>query len=260
MYKHITYMTLKKTFLLLFIYVILLSFSNNVFAQEEKDDLYQFTADDYLGLALPPIDTLFAKMVTIPKSKLYDYKIIEEESNIKSEKRKWLNFFKISSSYNYGYLGAESISQGNLMPTFYQTSQNAQNYYNVGISFTVPFDDLIDRGNKVKKLKLKVEQLKYEKGAYLDEQKMAIVELYSNACQYLSLMKITLEATNLAKIEYEIGKEDFVNGKISPADLSKIVGSEANAYSSYEILKSNLNMALLKLEILCNYKFTKHRK
>lgn len=253
-------MKFQRIITLFFICIVFVSFSSNAFAQEETNDLSQFTDEDYLKLVLPPIDTLFAKMETIPKSKLYDYKILEEESNIKSEKRKWLNFFKISSSYSYGYLGAESFSQANLMPTFYQTSQNAQNYYNVGISFAMPFSDLIDIGNKVKQRKFKIEQIKYEKESYIDEQKMIIVELYSNAIQYLSLMKITLDAKNLAKIESEIGEKDFINGKISPSDLSKIVGSEASAYSRYEVLRSNLNIALLKLEILCNYKFTKHSK
>lgn len=253
-------MKFQRIITLFFICIVFVSFSSNAFAQEETDDLSQFADEDYLKLVLPPIDTLFAKIETIPKSKLYNYKILEEESNIKSEKRKWLNFFKISSSYSYGYLGAESFSQANLMPTFYQTSQNAQNYYNVGVSFALPFGDLIDRGNKVKQLKLRVEQIKYEKENYIDEQKMIIIELYSTAIQYLSLMKITLEVKNLAKIESEIGEKDFINGKISPSDLSQIVGSKAKAYSGYEALRSNLNIVLLKLEIICNFKFTKHSK
>ncbi len=260
MYKLINHMAFKRIIALFFLCIFFSSFCTNTFAQETEINLSQFTADDYLGLVLPPIDTLFAKIVTVPKAKQYDYKILEEESNIKSEKRKWLNFFKVSSSYSYGYLGAEYITNGNLVPAFYQTSQSAQNYYNVGISIALPFADVIDMGNKVKQNKIKLEQIKYEKENFLDEQKMVIIELYSNAIQYLSLMKITLDAKNLAKIEYEIGEKDFVNGKISPSDLSKIVSSESNAYSSYEILKSNLSIALLKLEVLCNYKFTKLRK
>lgn len=260
MYKQITYMKFKRIITLFFICIVFLSFSSKTLAQENEIDLSQFTDEDYLQLVLPPIDTLFAKMVTLPKSKLYDYMVFEEELNIKSEKRKWLNFFKISTSYNYGYLGAESIVEGNLVPAFYQTSQNAQNYYNVGVSFALPFADLIDRGNKVKQRKLKIEQIKYEQESFLDEQKLAVVELYSRAIQNLSLMKITLEAKNLAKIKAGIGNEDFINGKISPSDLSNIKSSEADAYARYESLRADLNIALLKLEILCNYKFTKNSK
>ena len=260
MYKQITYMTLKRIITIFFICIVFLSFSNNVFAQEEKDDLYQFTDDDYLGLVLPPIDTLFARIETTSKANFFEYRTKEGESLLKSEKRRWLNYFRFSSAYQYGYLGGQSFMQGNLVPTYYQTSQNAQNYYNIGISFAIPFDDLIDRGNKVKQQKLRVEQLKYEKGAYLDEQKMAIVEFYSTAIQYLSLMKITLEARNLAKVESTIGEQDFINGKISPSDLSKIKHSESVATSEYEKLRAELNIALLKLEIICNYKFTKHSK
>lgn len=260
MYKQITYMTFKRIITIFFICVVFLSFSSKTFAQEETDDLYQFTDNDYLGLVLPPIDTLFARIETTSKANFFEYRTKEGESLLKSEKRRWLNYLKFSSAYQYGYLGGESFTQGNLVPDFYQTSKSAQNYYHIGVAISIPFDDLIDRGNKVKQLKFRVEQLKYEKGAYLDEQKITIVELYSTAIQYLSLMKITLDAKNLSKIESTIGEQDFINGKISPSELSKSKHAESVAASEYEKLRAELNIALLKLEIICNYKFTKQRK
>jgi len=253
-------MKFKRIITLFFICIVFLSFSSKAFAQEETNDLSQFTADDYLELALPPIDTLFSRIETTSKANFLEYRTKEGESLLKSEKRRWLNYLKFSSAYQYGYLGGESFVQGNLVPDFYQTTQNAQNYYHIGVSISIPFDDLIDRGNKVKQLKLRVRQLKYEKEAYLDDQKITIIELYSAAIQYLSLMKITLDAKNLSKVESTIGEQDFINGKISPSELSKSKHSEAVATSEYERLRAELNIALLKLEIICNYKFTKHKK
>ena len=250
----------KRIIILFFICIVFVSFRSKTFAQKETNDLSQFTDEDYLELVLPPIDTLFARMKTTSKSNYFEYKTKEGESLLKSEKRKWLNYLKVSSAYQYGYLGGESFVQGNLVPDYYQTSQNAQNYYHIGVAISIPFDDLIDRGNKVKQMKYRVEQMKYEKEAYLDEQKIIIIELYSTAIQYLSLMKITLDAKNLAKVESTIGEQDFINGKISPAELSQSKHSEAVATSEYERLRAELNISLLKLEIICNYKFTKHNK
>lgn len=240
----------KRLYLLILIFIHTLNF--NSFAQEinSNDNLDV----DFIKLILPPIDTLFKYSENSPKIKLQDYRILEQESNIKSEKRKWLNYFRFSSAYQYGYLGGESLIQGNLIPAYYQTSESAQNYYHIGVSFAVPFDDIIDRRNKVKKQKYIIEQLKYEKEINFYEQKYQIIELYSKAIEYISLIQTKMEAKNIAKMESSVGQEDFINGKISLLELSNKKQSESSAEADYEMLRSELRIVLMKLEIICNYK------
>lgn len=240
----------KRIYILILLILTTLNF--NLFCQESD-----FDSDfDLSKLILPPIDTLFKYSENNPKVKLHDYRILEQESNLKSEKRKWLSYFRFSTAYQYGYLGGESLVQGNLIPAYYQTSQSAQNYYHIGVALGVPFDDIIDRKNKVKKQKYMIEQLKFEKEISIEDQKFQIIELYSKASEYISLLKIRLDAKNYAQIETSISREDFVNGKINISDLSKAKHSESVAFSEYETLMTELKIVLMKLEVICNYKFS----
>lgn len=260
MYKLITDMKLKKIITLFFTCVVFLSFNSKAIAQEETNDLSQFTDDDYLGLVLPPIDTLFARIGTTSKVNYYEYRKKERETLLKTENRKWLNYLRFSTAYQYGYLGGESIIQGNLVPTYYQNTKNAQNYYHIGVAITIPFDDLIDRRNKINQQKMVIEQLKYEKEAYLDEQKLLVIEFYSIAIQSFSLLKVRNESLKLAEAGYKICQENFINGKVDADALSQSKHAQSIAGGEYETVRAELNNAILKLEVLCNYRFTKHNK
>lgn len=255
MFKQIINMRSKRIITLFLITLFFVSFNNNLFSQDEKR-LTTFTPNDYSKIILPPLDTLYAKMKTSPKSKIYDYRVLEEEVNLKTEKRKWLNYFNFSTAYQYGYLGGQSLIQGNIIPEYYQNSQSANNYYHIGVIVNLPFGDFIDRSNNIKKKKLRVNELEYEKEAFYDDQKEIIGQLYYSINQYLSLLQLSNENVKFAEIEFKICQEDFINGKVSSSTLSQTKKSQFEAYTAYETLKSQLNIAILQLEKICNYKFT----
>lgn len=248
-------MTSKKIITLFFIPLFFVSFNNNLFSQDEEK-LTIPTYNDYSKIILPPLDTLYARMKTSPKSKVYNCRVLEEEANLKTEKRKWLNYINFSTAYQYGYLGGQSLIQGNLIPEYYQNSQSASNYYHVGVIIGIPFGDFIDRGNNIKKKKLRVNELEYEKEAYYDDQKEIIGQLYYSINQYLSLLKLSNEAVKFAEIEFKVCQEDFINGKVSSNTLSQSKKGQFEANTAYETLKSQLNIAILQLEKICNYKLT----
>ena len=154
-------MTKNKALIGLILLVIGFTSSKISFSQDTIED--QIVLKDFSSLILPPIDSLFLSLENNPNIKAQDYRILEQESVIKSQKREWINYLRFSSSYQYGYQGAESLVQGFLIPAYYQTSENAQNLYHVGVSLTIPFGDVIDRGNKVKKEKIRLGQIQAEK-------------------------------------------------------------------------------------------------
>lgn len=244
---------IKNLFPKILIFILLYSINYKSYSQ---DSIFNsLTNDKYLDFVLPPIDTLFYYAEQNPNIKIYDYRILGQTANVKSEKRGWLNYFRFSTSYQYGYQGAESLVQGYLIPAYYQNAQHAQNLYHIGVSIAVPFDDIIDRGNKIKKQKYMLEEIKYEKNIRTEEQKINIIELYNKANQYISLLKIKTEAKDFAQVLSAIGQEDFVNGKSDLNELSRIKHSESVAFSDFEMVRVELKIALMKLEILCNYKF-----
>jgi len=223
------------------------------FSQDSIED--QIILKDFSSLILPPIDSLFLSLEHNPNIKVQDYRILEQESILKSQKREWINYLRFSSSFQYGYQGAESLVQGFLIPAYYQTSENAQNLYHVGVSLSIPFGDIIDRRNKVKKEKIRLGQIQAEKEISLYDQKFIIIELYNKANEQLNTYKNIAEAKSYAELKTRIIQKDFINGIINIDELTDAKKSESDIISNYEKAKSELMIALMKLEIICNYKF-----
>lgn len=246
---------MKKNKILIVFILLAIGFTSSKisFSQDTIED--QIILKDYSSLILPPIDSLFLSLENNPNIKAQDYRIIEQESVIKSQKREWINYLRFSSSYQYGYQGAESLVQGFLIPAYYQTSENAQNLYHVGVSLTIPFGDIIDRGNKVKKEKIRLGQIQAEKEISINEQKFIIIELYNKANEQLNTYKNIAEAKSYAELKTRIIQKDFINGIINIDELTDAKKSESDIISNYEKAKSELMVALMKLEIISNYKF-----
>lgn len=221
-----------------------------------QDSIFNILSDqEYKNLILPPIDTLFYYAEKNPTLDIYIPRILEQEANIKTEKRIWLNYFRISTSYQYGYIGAQSLTQGYTIPSFYQTSQNAQSLYHVGVILSIPLDDVINRKNNIKKHEHKLEEIKHERSISVNIQKLTIVELYNKANEFISVLNIRTEAKNFAEVLFVVAQKDFINGKIDVSTLSQIKHSESVAFSELEYAKNELKTALMKLEVICNYKF-----
>lgn len=246
-------MTKNKALIGLILLVIGFTSSKISFSQDTIED--QIVLKDFSSLILPPIDSLFLSLENNPNIKAQDYRILEQESVIKSQKREWINYLRFSSSYQYGYQGAESLVQGYLIPAYYQTAQNAQNLYHIGALISIPIGDLIDNRNKIKKEKYRLGQIQAEKEISLNEQKLLIVELYNRANEKLALYKIKIEAEKYAELKTKISQNDFINGQISIDELSTIKKNESDATSDFEETKVELLIALMKLEVICNYKF-----
>ena len=246
---------MKKNKALIGLILLVIGFTSSKisFSQDSIDN--QIILMDFSSLILPPIDTLFSSLEKNPSIKAQDYRILEQESIVKSKKREWINYLRFSSSYQYGYQGAESLVQGYLIPAYYQTAQNAQNLYHIGVSLSIPFGDLIDNGNKIKKDKHKLNQIKAEKEISLNEQKFIIIELYNKANEQLTSYKIKTEAKKYAELKAKISQNDFINGIINIDELTETKKSESDMISDFEKTKSELVIALMKLEVICNYKF-----
>ncbi len=246
---------MKKNKILIVFILLAIGFTSSKISFSQDSIENQIVLKDFSSLILPPIDSLFLSLESNPNIKAQDYRILEQESVIKSQKREWINYLRFSSSYQYGYQGAESLVQGYLIPAYYQTAQNAQNLYHIGVSLSIPFGDFIDNGNKIKKEKHRLNQIKAEKEISLNEQKFIIIEFYNKANEQLTAYKIKAESKNYAELKARISQEDFINGIINIDELTVAKHSESVAISDFQKSKSELMTALMKLEIICNYKF-----
>lgn len=238
-------MKVKRIVLLFFI------FSNLSLSAQDIDEL---TAKDYLSFTLPPLSLLFENAKASPIIEYYEKKRQADESLVSTERKKWLNYMKVVGGYQYGVIGNNTTFSDTNTPIFYQYSGNKQNWYNVGVSVSIPLDDLFDRKNRIKRQKIEIEANEFEKEKWYDEQKLRIIDLYTMASKNLALLKIKSEALTLSEAQFKLGEADFINGKITVQELNRQKSMYTVAATEYEETKAQLNSALLQLEILAKTK------
>ncbi len=217
-------------------------------AVAQQSDQSEFKPSDYSNLQLPPLSVLFENAKKSSTVEFFNVRKEEQASLLKTEKRRWMEYFRGTGSYQYGKTGVLSYSENNL--SLFQYSDIEQSYYNAGITVSVPVSDIFDRKNRVKRQQLAVQAMQLEADRWLDEQKLRIIEAYTSAEQYLSVLKIKIEALALADAQYKLAESDFINGKISAHELNIQKGFQASARSDYEQNRAFLNKALLQLEVL----------
>lgn len=222
-------------------------------AQAQETDNLLNELNDYYHIELPPLEVLYANAKSGPTVRCYKSRKEAEKSMLKTIENQWLRYFKIMGAYQYGIVGALStITDPGQTSPINNFSTTKQSFYNIGIGVSVPLDELFDRGNKIRKQKMEMQATEAEVERWHDEQKIRIVEVYSKAKLFLSLLKVKAEAMVIAQAQFKVAESDFVNGKITPADLSARKGVETDAKVNYEQAKAELSMALLQLEILSN--------
>lgn len=218
----------------------------------QQNDLSKLKPSDYANLQLPPLNVLFENAKKSSTVEFYNTRKEEQESLLKTEKRRWLEYFRGTGSYQYGKTGVLSYSENNI--SLFQYSDIEQSYYSAGITLSVPLSDIIDRKNRVKRQRLSMQAMQLEADRWLDEQKLRIIEAYTSAEQYLSVLKMRIEALSLADAQYKLAESDFINGKINAHELNIQKGFQVSALSDYEQNRAFLNRALLQLEVLSETK------
>lgn len=220
------------------------------FSAMAQDGIESLSPDDYLNLQLPPLEVLFENAKNSAAVDLYKVKMEEEASALKTEKRSWLKYFRFNSTYQWGLMGINTSFSDTATPLFYQYSGARQNWYNIGASISIPFDDFFDRRNRITRQKLKTQATRVEMEKWHDEQKLKIIEMYTKAVKELSVLRLKAESLSFANAQFELAQQDFLNGNIQAGELSQIKSIQMNALESYEQTRSELNLALLQLEVL----------
>lgn len=215
-----------------------------------QESIANMAPDDYVNLKLPPLDSLFENAKKNPLIQIHNTKKEEELGLLNKEKKSWLKYFSIGSSYHYGIQAYTSGYSDSATPLYYQYNNNASNYYNVGGSISIPLDDFFDRKRRIKNQKLLVKESEYTKEQKMDELKQQIIELYTAVLSNLSILKLKSEYMAFAKAQYMVVENEFLNGKVDASLLSDRKRIQIEAASEYESTRAILNNSLLKLEVI----------
>lgn len=235
------------------------SHDSTVFAGMNQIENYDGTSlfmDDSTEILLPPVWTLIENARNSAQVLYYQTQKDADERELKSIKRKWLEYFKINASYQYGvtnsyFMYAES---GVALPPNDRYTNTAQSYYLLGGGISLPLTEIFDRRNRIKKQQIITKEKDYQAQMWHDEQAIRIIECYTLAMENIVMIKPLLEDYSLSSAQYAVSEVDFVKGKLSIQELNKQKTILAKSRSDLEKNKMSLLKNVLKLEVLSNTK------
>lgn len=220
----------------------------------QVSDIRTLTNDDYINMELPPLNVLLENARNSPTVEYFNARKEEESRALKSMKRNWLNYVKLSSSYQYGVTNYYSLYEPDPSVPQIGAPNEARGLWNVGASLSIPLLEIFDRRNKIKQQKVRVNQAELEIDRWYDEQSLKIIAAYSTAIQNLQLIKSISEAVAIANAQYKVTEADFVNGKADAQMLSRQKNIQTQTMNEYLQAQAALNTALLSLEVLSKTK------
>lgn len=219
-------------------------------AHAQENGVADMTPEDYASLRLPPLDSLFENAKKNPIIQIKEAKKEEEISLLKKERKSWLKYLNVGGSYHYGIQANTSGYSDSATPIYYQFNENAMSYYNIGGSVSIPLEDLFDRKRKTNQQRLKVKEADLLKDQTMDELKQQIIEIYSSVLSNITILKLKAEYMVFTNAQYQMGENDFLNGKGDAKTLSEQKQIQIIAASDYESARATLNSSLLKLEMI----------
>ncbi len=214
-------------------------------------DFSQLTAEDYATIQLPPLHVLLENAKNSPQVQYYNSNKEEEERELRSIRRTWLKYIKLNANYSYGstdIYNSAYIVDGQPVPAL--NTGREQSYWNVGVTFSMPLEELFDRRNKIKKQKTRIESIQYEIDRWYDDLSLKVIDAYTQVTENLAILQSAASSMVHARAQYAVSETDFVNGSIDAQMLSRQKSIENTAIREYEQTRAALNSALLRLEVL----------
>jgi len=208
----------------------------------------QLSAEEYLDLKLPPLHVLLENARNSPQVSFYASNKLQEERELKTIRRNWLKYIKLNANYNYGM--NNTYNDVYLNPAVPQFSAREQCWWNVGVSLSVPLDEIFNRSNRIKRQKERINSIQFEVDRWYDDLSLKIIDAYTAAVQNLSVLQSATESLVTAKAQYRVSEADFVNGAIDAQTLSRQRNIQNVAIREYEETRAELTNALLRLEVL----------
>lgn len=200
---------------------------------------------------LPPLAVLFENAKATPQ--VMSFQKAQEIAEAEVSKQKRHIFSYVNGHASYGYGKTDMWGQGQNEASYmilkqYQGSE--QSYWNVGVSLSVPVEDILDLSAAVKRKKLQVDQAIYQKDHAYDQLKLQIASLFTKITNDLIRLKTASENAAMYQAAGALNLEDFHNGNM---DIEMFAGTKAmedGAVSSYQNLQTQIITDILTLEII----------
>ncbi|MBR7031120.1 MAG: TolC family protein [Prevotella sp.] len=200
---------------------------------------------------LPPLAVLFENAKATPQVMSLQKAQEIAEAEVAKQKRHIFSFINGHASYGYGKTdmwGQGQSESSYLILKQYQGSE--QSYWNVGVSLSVPLEDILDLSASVKRAKLQVDQKIFEKDMAYDQLKLQIAGLFTKITNDLISLKTASENAAMYQGAGALNLEDFHNGNMSIEEFAWTKTRENGAVLSYQELQTSIITDILTLEII----------
>lgn len=199
---------------------------------------------------LPPLAVLFENAKATPKVMTLQKAQEIAEAEVAKQKRHIFSYLQGHASYGYGKsdMWGQGQSQYNIILKQYQGSE--QSYWNVGVSLSVPLEDILDLSASVKRKKLEVDQAIFNKDYEYDQLKLKIAGLFTKITNDLIRLKTASENAAIYQAAGALNREEFHNGNMTIGEFAQTKGQEDGAVASYQDLQTTIITDILTLEII----------
>jgi hypothetical protein len=199
---------------------------------------------------LPPLAVLFENAKATPSVMSLQKAQEIAEAEVAKQKRHIFSYINGHASYGYGKtdMWGQGQSAYNIILKQYQGSE--QSYWNVGVSLAVPLEDILDLSAAVKRKRLQVDQVIYNKDMAYDQLKLQIASLFTKITNDLIRLKTASENAAMFRAAGALTMEEFHNGNLSIEQYARTKGEEEGAVATYQSLQTTIITDILTLEII----------
>lgn len=199
---------------------------------------------------LPPLAILFENAKANPQILSLEKARQLAQAEVAKQKRHIFSYVKAHASYSYGIGDSWGTSENAYSPMLTQYQGTKNNYWNIGASLSLPFEDILDLTAAVKRKKMEVDKAAFAKDQAFDQLKLQIATLFVRITNNLVTLKTLGEAAAAYQGAGALNREDFENGNMDIAAFAHTKMYESGQVQGYQALQTEITIDILTLEIL----------
>ena len=201
---------------------------------------------------LPPLAVLFENAKSNPNILQIAKQQEIAQAEVAKQKKHIFSYVSGNASASYGLSDIWSGSQGTGYGSgmVWQPHSSEQSYWNVGVSVSVPLEDILDLGPSVKRKRLEVENAQIQKDMAYDELKLQIVTLYIKITNNLVALKTAGESAAAYQGASSLNEVEFHHGNMEIEAYANTGEHNMGVVSAYQSLLTEITTDIVTLEIL----------
>ena len=201
---------------------------------------------------LPPLSVLFENAKSNPTILQIAKQQEIAQAEVAKQKKHIFSYVSGTASASYGLSDIWSGSQGTGYGSgmVWQPHSSEQSYWNVGVSVSVPLEDILDLGPSVKRKRLEVENFQIQKDIAYDNLKLQIVTLYIKITNNLVALKSAGESAAAYQGASSLNEVEFHHGNMEIEAYASTGERSMGAVNAYQSLLTEITTDIVTLEIL----------